>query len=129
MKRRISRLNEAAKIRLAAIEMYQGGGVTYRDVAEKFGVHFTTVREWLRMYEEGGIERLKTYMKPRPVYRLDAAKLAEELAADPGNETLASLLDLANGAGLNDTAAKYGISPQALAKRRRVYLKNKNKGL
>lgn len=127
MKRKITRANEAAKVRLRAIEKYQKGGCTLRDVAEEFGVHITTVSEWIRMYETGGVERLNAPMKPRPVYHLNAAQLAAELAADPGNEIIASLLDLANGAGLNDTAAKYGISPQALAKRRRVYLKSKEK--
>ena len=125
MKRKITRANEAAKVRLRAIEKYQTGKVTLRDVAEEFGVHITTVSEWIRMYETGGVERLNAPMKPRPVHNLDTGQLAAELAADPGNETLASLLDLSNGAGLNDTAAKYGISPQALAKRRRVYLKSK----
>lgn len=122
MKRKITKLNEAGKIRLRAIEIYQAGGLTLKDVADQFGVHITTVSEWIRMYEEEGIERLNAPMKPRPVHHLDAEKLAEELAKDPDNDTLQSLLDLANGAGLNDTAQKYGISPQALAKRRRVYL-------
>lgn len=125
MKRKITRANEAAKVRLRAIEMYQSGNVTLKDVAAQFGVHITTISEWVRMYETGGVERLNAPMKPRPVHHLDAGRLAAELAADPGNATLASLLDLATGKGLNETAEKFGISPQALAKRRRVYLKSK----
>jgi len=125
MKRQINKLNEAAKIRLAAIEKYQAGGVTLQDLADKFGVHKTTIREWILMYEEGGIERLKTYMKPRASYDLDEAELSALLEADPNDETIASLLDLATGMGLNEAAKKWGITPQGLAKRRRQYVAGK----
>lgn len=122
MKKKVTKINEAAKIRLAAIEMYQTGNHSLQEVGNKYGVDKTTIREWMRMYEEGGVERLKTYMKPRPTYHLDEAELLARHEAEPDNEVIASLLDLARGMGLNDTAAKWGITPQGLAKRRRQYV-------
>lgn len=123
MKKRITRLNPEAKTRLRAVEEYLSGKTTYRELGEKYGVHQTTIREWCLMYEAGGVARLKTYMKPRPVHVLDLAELEARAFETPGDEVILSLLDLARGAGLNDTAAKWGISPQGLAKRRRKYLK------
>lgn len=119
-KKKVTIINEAAKTRLKAIEMYQSGVYTLEDLAQFFGVHKTTISAWINMYEEGGIERLKAPMKPRPVHILDAKLLSEQ--AKSGDRRLLALLDLANGKGLNETAAAYGVTPQGLAKWRRQYL-------
>jgi transposase-like protein len=125
MKRTVTKINEAAKIRLAAIEMYQGGRVTMKEVAEKFGVHETTISEWIRMYEEGGIDRLKIYMKPRPKHVLDIAELRARLEKGEDHR-IRALLDLAQSGGkLNKTAAAHGVTPQGLAKWRRQYITGK----
>lgn len=128
MKNRVSKattLNAAAKIRLAAVEEYKAGGVTLQDLAQEYKVHKTTIRAWVLMYEQGGVEALKTYMKPRPHHTLPLDELEALHTANPADEITASLLDLARGAGLNETAAKWGITPQGLAKRRRVWLAEK----
>jgi transposase len=123
--KKVAFANENGKIRLKAIEMYQKGS-TKRDVSIQFCVHETTIAEWITMYEEGDVERLNTYMKPRPIYELNAKSIRKDIKKASGKESevLQSLLDLANGMSLNDAAEKNGISPQGLAKRRRMYLKN-----
>lgn len=122
--KKITFINEAAKTRLKAIEMFQNGNVTLNDVATAFGVHITTISEWIRMYEEGGAARLNAPLKPRPKHHLDKEDLEARLLESTDRRLLA-LLDLANGKGLNETAQVYGVTPQGLAKWRRQYLEGK----
>lgn len=120
--RKVIKLSAAAKNRLAAIERLQKGE-SQRDVAKAFGVHQTTIGEWLRIYQEEGPAGLNRPTKPRPKHELSAEQIRLDLETLPEKyQQLNSLLDLANGAPLNKTAQKFSITAQALAKRRREYL-------
>ena len=114
--------NDATETRLRAIESYNAGS-TQREVARQFGVHPTTVGEWLRMYTEGGVERLSAPLKPRPVHRLNADKL-RALVDVPAKYAprIAALIELSETGKLSETAAAHGITPQGLAKWRRDYM-------
>lgn len=126
MKKKVTIANPEALTRLRVIEAYQGG-LSQREAAVKFGVHQTTVGEWLRLYEEGGAEALKIPLRSRPRHHLDIG----ELQAIAGNvekkyaPRIAALLDLATSKKLNETAAAHGVTPQGLAKWRREYLAGK----
>lgn len=125
MKRKVTKLNAEARERLAAIELYQAGN-SQRETAKKFGVHFTTIGEWLRMYEQGGVAGLKVPLRPRPVHHLDAAELrALSGYADKYAPRIAALIALAETGKLSETAAAHGVTPQGLAKWRRDYLAGK----
>lgn len=117
------KIEAAAKTRLAAIERLQKGE-SQRDVAKAFGVHQTTVGEWLRIYQKEGLTGLNRPTKPRPKHELSIEQIRIDLETLPEKyqQPLRSLLDLANGAPLNETAQKFSITAQALAKRRREYL-------
>ena len=52
-KKKVTIANPEALTRLRAIEHYQAGH-SQRETAAKFGVHFTTIGEWVKMYAEGG---------------------------------------------------------------------------
>ena len=125
-KKKVTIANPEALTRLRAIEYYQSGK-SQRETAEKFGVHQTTIGEWLLMYEQGGPEALKVPMKPRPRHELDADELRGLVGRVSQKYTprIAGLLDLANSKKLNATAAAHGITPQGLAKWRREYLAGK----
>lgn len=121
MKKKITFANAPAITRLQAVEAYQKGGLTLQDLAEKFGVHKTTISEWIKMYEEGGVDRLKVPLKPRTKHVLDVAEL-EDLLKHQDDRRLRALLALAKTGHLNETAQAYGVTPQGLAKWRRQYL-------
>lgn len=124
MKKKVSIANENGLTRLKAIEMRQKG-MTLKAVAERFGVHYSTVSAWVEMYEAGGVERLSTYRKPRPKHELSVQDLREDIAMEKDaahKRVLESLLALAEGNSLRETAAKFGVTEQGLAKRRRKYL-------
>lgn len=124
--KKVTIANPEALTRLRAIEYYQDNH-SQRETAEKFGVHQTTIGEWIRLFEEGGAEALKVPLKPRTRHELDA----EELRALVGNVAekyaprITALIDLATTKKLNETAAAHGITPQGLAKWRREYLAGK----
>lgn len=119
-------LTPEAKTRLRAIEAYQAGA-SQREVARQFGIHQTTLGEWIRLYSEGGITALNAPLKPRPVHILNA----DELQALSGHveekyeHRISALIDLAKSGQLNETAATHGVTPQGLAKWRREYLAGK----
>lgn len=121
--RKVIKLSAAAKNRLAAIERLQKGE-SQRDVAKAFGVHQTTIGEWLKIYKEEGPGGLNRPTKPRPKHELSIEQIRLDLQILPQKyqQPLHSLLDLVNGAPLNETAQKFLITAQALAKRRREYL-------
>lgn len=125
--KKITFVNEAAKTRLKAIkEVYAGS--TQKDVAKKYGVDNTTISDWIKMYEEGGAERLNVPLKPRPKHELSLEQLTEALSSvdEKYRKRIEILLDLVNSGGkLNETAAKHSITPQGLAKIRREYLAGK----
>ncbi len=120
------KLTPEALTRLRAIEYYNEGH-SQRETARKFGVHFTTIGEWLKMYAEGGAEALKVPLKPRPVHVLDLDELSGMvgMVAEKYERRIAALLDLATTGHLNETAAAHGVTPQGLAKWRRDYLAGK----
>lgn len=125
-KKKVTIANPEALTRLRVIEYVQGGK-TQREAAEKFGIHQTTVGEWLRMYETGGAEALKVPIKPRPVHVLDLGEL-RALVGHVGEKyapRIAALIDLATSKKLNETAAAHNLTPQGLAKWRREYLAGK----
>lgn len=124
--KKITIANPEALTRLRAIEFYQAGH-SQRETAAKFGVHFTTIGEWVKMYAEGGAEALKVPMKPRPRHHLDPAELRALVGkvAEKYEPRIAALLDLVESKKLNETAAAHGITPQGLAKWRRDYLAGK----
>lgn len=125
-KKKVTIANPEALTRLRAIEYYQSGK-SQRETAEKFGVHQTTVGEWIKMFEEGGAEALKVPMKPRPKHELDADELRGLVGhvAEKYSPRIMGLIDLATTGKLNETAAAHGITPQGLAKWRREYLAGK----
>lgn len=124
--KKVNIANPEALTRLRVIEAYQSG-LSQREVAEKFGIHQTTVGEWLRLYQEGGAEALKIPLRPRPRHNLDL----NELQSISGNVAkkyqprIAAIITLAKTGKLNETAAAHGITPQGLAKWRREYLAGK----
>lgn len=124
--KKVTIANQEALTRLRAIEAYQAGA-SQREVARQFGVHFTTIGEWVRMYQEGGAEALKVPLRPRPVHILDVDELRGLIghASEKYAQRIAALLDLAISKKLNETAAAHGITPQGLAKWRRDYLAGK----
>lgn len=124
--KKVTIANHEALTRIRAIEYYQSGKCQ-RETAEKFGVHQTTVGEWLRMYEEGGAEALKVPLKPRPRHELDAAELRGLIGnvSEKYAPRIKALIRLAETGKLNETAAAHGITPQWLAKWRREYLAGK----
>lgn len=112
--------------RLRAINHYQAGH-SMRETAREFGIHQTTVGEWVKLFAEGGEEALKAPLRPRPVHHLDAAKLrALAGSVSPKYERrIAALIDLAESCNLNETAATHGVTPQGLGKWRLDYLDGK----
>lgn len=124
MKNKVSKLTPQAKHRLEAIEFYQAGN-SQRATAEKYGVHFTTIGEWVRLYRQGGIEALNVPLKPRQAQQLDLVRLKKTKTTLKYEGRIAALIDLAKTKKLNQTAAKHGITPQGLAKWRRDYLAGK----
>jgi len=126
MKKKVTIASPEALTRLRAIEYYQAGH-SQRETAAKFGVHFTTIGEWVKMYAEGGAEALKVPLKPRPVHVLDADELRGLVGSvsDKYAPRIAALLDLAESKKLKETATLHDITPQGLAKWRREYLAGK----
>lgn len=125
--RKLIKANDPAKIRMAAIEMLQKG-FTQTEVAEKFGVHCSTIGEWYKMYQEGGVERLKADMKPRPKYELIYDEILQVFLACTDlkrKKRLARLMRLANGVALKQVAADDGVSVQSIMKDRKLYLDGK----
>lgn len=123
--KKVTIANPDALTRLRAIEYHQAGH-SQRETAAKFGVHFTTIGEWLRMYEHGGAEALKVPLRPRPVHHLDADELrALSGYAEKYAPRVAALITLAETGKLKETAAAHGVTPQGLAKWRRDYLAGK----
>lgn len=118
------KLTPEALTRLRAIEAYQAGA-SQREVARQFGVHFTTIGEWLKMYADGGESALNVPLKPRPVHVLDADELRGMAVGEKYAPRIAALIDLAESGRLNETAAAHGVTPQGLAKWRREYLAGK----
>ncbi len=120
------KLTPEALTRLRAIEAYQAGA-SQREVARQFGVHFTTICEWLKMYADGGEAALNVPLKPRPVHVLDLEELRGIVGsvAEKYERRIAALIDLAQSGHLNETAAAHGVTPQGLAKWRREYLAGK----
>ena len=109
------------KLRLSAIRHYQVSG-SVRKTAEAFGRHFSTIAEWVRMYNQGGEAALAVPLKPRPVYNLDAAELrALKGVPEKYARRIAALLRLAETGNLSQTAADFNISPQCLMGWRRGY--------
>lgn len=125
-KNKVTIANPEALTRLRAIEAYQAGK-SQREVAAEFGIHQTTVGEWVRLYDEGGAEALKVPLKPRPVHILDLAELRGMVGSVSKKYAprIAALIELATSKKLNKTAAAHGITPQGLAKWRREYLAGK----
>ncbi len=124
MNKTITNPNEDGLTRLQAVERYQKGE-TQVEVAKAFGVHYTTIAQWVKMYEEGGVERLNVPRKPRPVHVLDTIQLENSLLDAVGEKEkrkLSALLELSKTGKLNETADSFNITPQYLAKWRREYL-------
>ena len=124
MKKTITFANENGLTRFQAVERYQKGE-TLAAIAKDFKVHYTTIAEWVKMYQVGGVERLNTYRKPRPSYELNKVQLENSLldaATEKETRKLKALLDLAKTGKLNEAAKAHGITPQSLAQWRREYL-------
>lgn len=123
--KKVTFVNEAGKLRLRAIqEVYKGA--THKDTAKKYGVDSTTIAEWIKMYEQGGAERLNVPLKPRPKHELYLSELQVHLQSELSEKDakrVQILIDLVESGGkLNDTAAAHSMTPQGLAKIRREYL-------
>ena len=126
MKKKLIIANSEALTRLRAIEYYQAGH-SQRETAREFGVHFTTIGEWVKMYAEGGAEALKVPLKPRPIHLLNVDELLGMVGtvAEKYERRVAALLHLATTGHLNETAAAHGITPQGLMKWRRDFIAGK----
>lgn len=126
MNKIITYANADGLTRLSAVEQVQKGA-TMREVGTKFKVHSTTIGEWVKMYNDGGIERLNTYRKPRPKHDIDIMALAEAIgkAPDAYIPRLLRLMKVAKGASLKEVAREGGISVQNLMKDRRAYIAGK----
>ena len=122
MKKKITTAKPEGLTRLKAIELVQDG-LTLREVGQQFGVHYTTISEWMDMYETGGIERLNAPMKPRPKHTLDPAEIQSciNLTSEKYHARLKRLLRLANGEQLKAIALSEGVSVQAIMKDRRLF--------
>lgn len=120
------KLTPEALTRLRAIKAYQAGA-SQREVARQFGVHFTTIGEWLKMYADGGEAALNVPLKPRHIHVLDIEELQGMVGAvaEKYERRIVALLDLATTGHLNETAATHGVTPQGLAKWRRDFLAGK----
>lgn len=117
--------NQLAARRFEAVKRHQNGE-SHRKIAPYFGVHFTTIGEWCTLYEKHGVEGLKKPLKIRPNRKINMALLKRTYEAETNpekREILDSILELAKTKSLTQTALKYNISPQALAKRRMKYLR------
>lgn len=125
-KKKVTIATPEALTRLRAIEYYQDNH-SQRETAEKFGVHQTTIGEWIRLFEQGGAEALKIPIKPRPHHVLDVDELRGMVGSvsEKYAPRIAALIDLSTSKKLNETAAAHGITPQGLAKWRREYLAGK----
>lgn len=119
-------LTPEALTRLRAIEYYNEGH-SQRETARKFGVHFTTIGEWLKMYTNGGEAALNVPLKPRPVHILDVDELRGlvGVVAEKFAPRIAALIDLATSKQLNETAIAHGVTPQGLMKWRRDFIAGK----
>lgn len=105
-------------------------GATQAEVAKEFNVHDTTIGEWLKLYNEKGVEALNIELRPREKHVLDAKEIetAITLATDEKEKkTLGILLELANGVQLKSLALKYAISAQMIMKYRKKYIETLSK--
>ena len=123
--KKVTFVNEAGKLRLRAIEeVYKGA--THKDTAKKYGVDNSTIAEWIKMYEEGGADRMNAPLKPRVKHALDLTELRAHAAralSDKDAKRIGILIDLEESGGkLNETAAQHSMTPQGVAKIRREYL-------
>lgn len=127
MKKKIIIANEAGKTRLRAVEMVQAGKNSLAAIARHFNIHTTTLTEWCKMYEEGGVERLCAPLKPRTKHQLDAVELetAIEHCDEKYHARLRRLVRLANGERLKDLAESEGVSVQYIMKDRRDWEQGK----
>jgi len=121
--KKITFINAAGKTRLHAIQMIQNGE-TQADVAKKFNVHYTTIAEWQRMYEEGGAVALNVPLKPRSTTELSADDLKSALSTEPDTKKRTRLNRLLRTITepLNSVASSEGVSPQAIMKDRRKFI-------
>lgn len=121
--KKVTIANADALFRIKVIEYYQQGH-NQRDTAKKFGIHQTTVGEWIKMYQEGGAEALKVPVKPRTKTKLDATEL-RSIVSEKYARQISALIDLAVSRKTNETAEKHGVTPQGLLKWKREYLEGK----
>lgn len=121
--KKVTIANADALLRLRVIEYYQAGN-SQRATAEEFGIHQTTVGEWVKMYQEGGAEALKVPVKPRKKTKLDVSEL-RAIVSEKYATKVAALIDLAVSGKTNQTAEKHDITPQGLLKWKREYLEGK----
>lgn len=120
--KQITYANEDGLFRLRAVEMVQKGE-TFYSVAKKIGVHQTTVSEWVKMYNKGGIDRLNTYRKPRPNHSLNIEELNSILSScdEKYHKRIKRLLRVAHGEQLKVIALDEKVSVQSIMKDRRLF--------
>jgi len=120
--RKITFINAAGKTRLHAIKMLQQGQ-TQADVAKHFGVHYTTIAEWQRMYEQGGADALNVALKPREKTELSAQELqsAIEIEVNKNKRIRLNRLLRTLTEPLTQVAQSEGVSCQAIMKDRRKF--------
>lgn len=126
MKKVISFANEDGLTRLQAVEKVQKGELL-KVVAKQFDVHYTTIAEWVKMYNDGGIDRLNTYRKPRPKHDIDIKQLEYVTANAPEkyHTRLLRILRVEKGESLKKVAESEGVSVQYIMKDRRAYIAGK----
>ena len=119
---KIVKANNAGLKRLQAMQMLQSGK-TVTDVAKFFKVDYSTIKNWEKMYKEGGVERLNAPLKPRPKHLLTVAEVKNGIqkADEKYHVRLNRLMRIAKGEQLKIIAESEGVSVQSIMKDRRLF--------
>lgn len=109
--------------RLKAVLQYKSGS-TLSDVAQKYGVDASTIRDWVSKFDAGGAAALDFKAKPIERSKIDPVSLAEDIVTETDQNRihkLHAIFETMKGEQLKAVAEKYGVSVQGLLKWRRAY--------
>jgi len=109
--------------RLKAVQQYKSGAAL-ADIAKKYGVDISTVRDWIRKYDEGGPTALDFKGKTIERSKIDTVSLAADIVTETDKtriHKLHAIFETLEGNQLKAVAEKYGVSVQGLLKWRRAY--------
>lgn len=109
--------------RLKAVQQYKSGAAL-ADIAKKYGVDISTIRDWIRKYDEGGPAALDFKSKKIERSKIDLVTLANEIVAEKDEarkRKLEAIFKTLEGYHLAEVANEYQITVQGLLKWRRAY--------